>query len=302
MLMPEIAHITVCICTYKRPRYLAYLLERLANEQTASLFTFSIVVVDNDSSRSAEPAVTAFANSSVVQIEYLVEPQQGISLARNMAVRHARGEFIAFIDDDEFPGDGWLKKLFVELQERQVDGVLGPVKPRYESEPPKWVVDGRFYNRVSYPTGLVIDGSKGRTGNVLFRSAILEGETEPFRPIFRSGEDQDFFQRMISKGFVFTWCNEAMAYEWVPAIRWNRKFLIRRALLRGTVSVSDPNAQHKDIFKSILAVSIYLLLLPLAFLFSQGKFMSFLVSFFNHVGKLLALLKINVISEQYIIE
>jgi succinoglycan biosynthesis protein ExoM len=296
----ELPHISVCICTYKRAQYLAFLLERLSAEETGGLFTYSILVVDNDRSRSAEPVVAAFAKASPIEVQYVVEPCQNIALARNMAVRNGRGEFVAFIDDDEFPTEQWLKKLFTECERRQVDGVLGPVKPYYEIQPPKWVVVGGFYDRQSYPTGLVIDGAKGRTGNVLFRKAIVEGESEPFRPEFRTGEDQDFFRRMISKGYVFTWCNEAMAYEWVPPIRWNRMFLLRRALLRGTMSVLHPNVGTKDVVKSIVAVPAYIVALPFTLLISQGKFMQFLVSLFDHLGKLLALLGINPVTEQYV--
>ena len=295
-----ITHITVCICTYKRTRYLAYVLDKLSSQETGGLFTYSILVVDNDSSRSAEPIISAFAKGSQMAIQYIVEPRQNIALARNLAVRKAAGNFIAFIDDDEFPPGDWLKTLFTECGKRQVDGVLGPVKPYYEDSPPRWVVVGGFYNRVSYPTGLVIDGRKGRTGNVLIRKTVFDGEMEPFRPEFRTGEDQDFFQRMISKGFVFTWCNEATAYEWVPAVRWKRSFLLKRALLRGTVSILQSTVGFKDIVKSLVAVPAYLAILPFALCISHGKFMLYLVSLCDHIGKLLALVKINVIREQYI--
>jgi len=300
--MPEVPHISVCICTYKRTRYLAYLLGRLSQQETGGLFTYSIVVVDNDRSRSGEPLVATFAKASSIEVQYLVEPRQNIALARNMAVRNGRGEFVAFIDDDEFPANQWLWRLFTECEKRHVDGVLGPVKPHYEIQPPRWVVIGGFYDRASYPTGLVISGRNGRTGNVLFKKAIVDGDSEPFRPEFRTGEDQDFFQRMISNGYVFTWCHEAMAYEWVPPIRWKRTFLLRRALLRGTVSVLHPNVGPKDVVKSILAVPAYLVVLPLALLISHGKFMLYLVSLFNHLGKLLALLGINASTEQYVIK
>ena len=56
---------------------------------------------------------------------------------------------------------------------------------------------------------------------------------QPFNPEFRQGEDQDFFRRMIDHGHVFIWCNEAVAYEVVPPIRWKRTFMLKRALLRG---------------------------------------------------------------------
>lgn len=300
----KLPHITVCICTYKRIAYLAYLLAQLGAEQTGGLFSYSILVVDNDRSRSAERVVEDFSQTSLIETQYLVEPRQNIALARNMAVKNVRGDFIAFIDDDEFPTEHWLKTLFTECEKRHVDGVLGPVKPRYEVPPPKWVVVGGFYDRSSYPTGLVIDGGKGRTGNVLFRKAIVDGESKPFRPEFHTGEDQDFFQRMILKGYVFTWCHEAMVYEWVPPIRWSRIFLLRRALLQGvtlgTTSVLDSKVGAKDVLKSILAVPAYSAALPFALLVSHGKFMLYLVSLFVQLGKLLALVGINPIAEQYI--
>ena len=298
----EQAHICVCICTYRRADYLKYLLAKLSEQDTGGLFTYSIVVVDNDRQHSAEPVVAAFQGGSEIQVQYVVEPQQGISLARNAAIKHGRGELIAFIDDDEFPSPTWLKKLFSECTERQVDGVLGPVKPRYESKAPSWVVAGGFYDRQSYPTGLVIDGSKGRTGNVLFRRAILVNESQPFRPEFRTGEDQDFFGRMISKGYVFTWCNEAVAYEWVPPMRWRRSFLLKRALLRGAMCAGLPTTTVKDVLKSIVAISIYPVILPFAFVVSHVSFMRYLVSLCDHLGKLMGLLKINPVSEQYITE
>jgi len=297
----RLPQITVCICTYKRARYLAGLLDELALQKTEGLFTYSILVVDNDQLRSAEPVVAAFKRVSPVEVVYFVEPRQSIALARNMALHNARSEFLAFIDDDELPAKKqWLQTLFTECEMRHVDGVLGSVKPRYENQPPKWVVVGRFYDRASYPTGLVIDGTKGRTGNVLLRKSIVDGEPGPFRPEFRTGEDQDFFQRMIAKGCVFIWCHEAMAYEWVPPNRWTRRFLLRRALLRGVTSALYPSVGPKDIFKSMLAVPAYIVLLPFASVISHGKFMVYLVSLFDHLGKLLALAGLNPVTEQYV--
>src|SRR6185503_18570005 len=103
-----------------------------------------------------------------------------------------------------------------------VDGTLGPVKPYFEETPPDWVVKGKFYDRPTYPTGLVIDWRKGRTGNTLLKRGLVAGAEAPFRPDFLTGEDQDFFRRMIERGHRFVWCNEAVAYEIVPPLRWRR--------------------------------------------------------------------------------
>ena len=298
----ETKHINVCICTYKRPPFLKRLLEELGNQDTGGLFTYSIVVVDNDHLQSAKLVVDDFAIMSSIPIKYCVEPRQNIALARNKAIESASGDFVAFIDDDEFPTNRWLLTLFKTCSEYKVDGALGPVKPHFDEEPPKWVVKGKFYDRATYPTGFVIDWSKGRTGNVLLKRSIFGEETHPFRPDFLSGEDQDFFRRMIEKGHVFVWCNEAVAHEIVPPIRWKRTFMLRRALLRGAVSLLDPTFGARDIAKSLIAVPVYTAALPFALLFGHHRFMILLVKNFDHIGRLFALLGIKLVREPYVTE
>jgi len=298
----SLPHISVCICTYRRPELLRRTLNGLCGQETNGLFTYSIVVADNDHARSAEPVAAAFADSARIHVRYCVEPQQNISLTRNQAVRNADGDFIAFIDDDEFPTKRWLLTLFTTCHERGADGVLGPVKPHFDADPPRWVVDGRFYDRPSYPTGLVIDGKKGRTGNVLLKKEIFAGDACPFRPQFLTGEDQDFFRRMIEKGHVFIWCHEALAYEVVPPVRWRRDFMVRRALLRGANSLLHPSFGIVEIVKSLIAVPSYAMLLPVLLLFGQGIFMQYLVRLFDHLGKLLALVGIRPVREAYVTE
>src|SRR5947208_523071 len=75
-------HISVCICTYRRPRFLHRLLEELGKQVTDGLFTYSIVVVDNDSGRSGAKTVSRFQHNSAIQIQYLVEPTRNIALDR----------------------------------------------------------------------------------------------------------------------------------------------------------------------------------------------------------------------------
>ena len=192
--------------------------------------------------------------------------------------------------------------MFEACDKYDVDGVLGPVKPHFDEETPKWVIKGKFYERATYPTGFVIDWRKGRTGNVLLKMRLFTDGAQPFRPEFRAGEDQDFFQRMIEKGYVFIWCNEAVAYEAVPPLRWKRTFMLRRALLRGAMEPKTANFGVLDIAKSIIAVLLYTVALPFALVLGQHRFMSLLVRLFDHVGKLLALLGLDLVREPYVTE
>lgn len=295
-------HIAVCICTYKRLRFLERLLEGLARQKTNDQFTYSIVVADNDRLESARPAVEEFARHNQTRIKYCVQPQQNISLTRNIAVANAEGDYISFIDDDEFPTDEWLLTLFKAIHTYKVDGALGPVKPHYEEAPPAWVIRGKFHERPSYPTGFIIDWRKGRTGNCLLKKELFDSEKQPFNPQFLTAEDQDFFRRMIQKGHSFVWCDEAVAYETVPPIRWNRKFMLKRALLRGKVSLRHATSGGKDVLKSLLAMPAYALALPLLLVVGQHAFMKYLVKAFDHAGRLMAFVGLNPMKEQYVTE
>lgn len=294
--------ISVCICTYKRPLILGRLLKELSRQKTDGLFEYSFVVVDNDDSRTAEAVVTDFCHGSSISGKYLMEPKQNIALARNKAIENAEGDLIAFIDDDEIPTEDWLLTLFVALNKFGADGVLGPVRPHFDVEPPDWVVQGKFYERPSYSTGFVIDWKKGRTGNVLLKRSIFTAQNEPFRSEFRTGEDQDFFRRMIAKGHRFIWCEEAVAYEVVPPMRWKRTFMLKRALLQGANSRLHPSSGPLVVAKSSIAFFVYLTALPIAFFSGHSRFMTCLLRLCDHMGRLLAFLGINAIKEPYVTE
>lgn len=293
-------HICVCICTYQRPQLLRRLLEGLGTQSTEGKFTYSIVVVDNDRSRTAEPVVSDFAQASSIPIRYFVEPEQNIAMARNKAIENADGNYVAFIDDDEFPIRDWLLTLFDACRRYDVDGALGPVHPHFDEEPPRWVRLGKFWQRPTYPTGTIIDGMKGRTGNVLLKREIFPAGTEPFRPEFHAGEDQDFFTRMIEQGHTFIWCNEAVAYEVVPPMRWKRSFILKRSMFLGSFSTLHQKFGASEVAKSIIAVPLYTVILPFAAIMGHHKFMTFLSKLAYHSARILACLGIEIIKAPYV--
>jgi len=294
-------HICVCVCTFERPEYLRRLLEKLEGQCTGELFDYSIVIVDNDASQSARSIVDAFRQKAKIPCRYFVEPKQNISLARNKAIENARGEFVAFIDDDEFPEERWLLHLTDALARYNADGVLGPVSPAYDEQPPKWVLRGRFFERATHPTGYVLSWENTRTGNVLLKSQVFAPDREWFDPAFGSGgEDRDFFRRKIDKGMTFVWCNEAPVFETIPSIRWNRTVLLKRALLRGKMALNSRAPRFKSILVSLLAVGVYTALLPVFLLVGYHVFMKYLIKTCDHLGKLCAFVGIDLVKEKYV--
>lgn len=291
--------ISVCICTLKRGELLSRLLSALQNQKTEGLFTYAVVVADNDSAQSARSIVTAFSSTSGLPVTYCAEPQQNIAMARNKAIENAAGDFIAFIDDDEFPTDDWLCNLFKTHVASGADGVLGPVKPHFEVDPPAWVKRGGFFDRPAHATGYKVGWEEARTGNVLFRKSILNPAEAPFRTQFdTAGEDVDFFRRMMAQGCTFVWCNEAVAYETVPASRCNRTYLLRRALLRGSNFHKHPAHRLRNFAKSVIAVPAYALLLPVFALFGEHVFLQYLIKLLDHGSRLLAFFGISVVTQR----
>ena len=303
--MPQKHHICVCICTYKRPNLLGKMLSKLDELETGCLFDYSIVIVDNDIFESARETVETFARHSKISISYNIEPRQNIALARNKALEVSEGEFIGFIDDDEFPDSRWLLNLYVAVNRYKAAGVLGPVLPYYEKEPPKWVLKGRFFDRPTQISGQVLDWQNTRTGNALLKRAIFEEDRKWFRPELGSGgEDQDFFKRKIEQGHVFVWCAKAPVYEIVKPERWKIKVLVKRALLRGKKTPYSLGFEPKNILISVAAILIYTISLPLLFvlipLFGCDVFMKYLIKNCDHLGKILALFGIELVRDKYV--
>jgi len=293
--------ISVCICTFKRPAMLAKALEGIIAQVTDSKFTFEVVVVDNDFNRSAENTVRGIRLQTEIQIKYDCEPQQNISLTRNRAILNAEGNLIAFIDDDEFPEQNWLLEHFNALLHFSVDGVLGPVLPYHEGSPPHWLVKSNLCVRSSFPTGTPLTNLKYmRTGNVLFRRAILPADVFAFDPQFglSGGEDYDFFKRMLKRGCSFVWCDEARVLEHVPIERQKKDYYIKRALIRGVTEAEQQDFISIGTLKSIVAVFLYTLGLPFMWAAGQHIFMKYLIKDCDHAAKLLAHCGIKLVRER----
>jgi glycosyltransferase involved in cell wall biosynthesis len=270
-------------------------------QSTEDLFSFEVIVADNDSRRSGEDVIKEFQENKDQAIVYDCEPKQNISLTRNRAIRNASGNFIAFIDDDEFPSERWLLSLYKDINRYKSDGILGPVLPNFEKAPPKWVLKGRLFERPTHPTGFVLGWRNTRTGNVLLRRELFRNGHNWFDPSFGSGgEDREFFKRKIEEGHIFVWCNEAPVFETIPPARWKRTVLTKRALLRGKTARNSKDSRPENILKSACAIAVYALCLPLLFVVGHHLFMKYLIKCCDHLGKVLAFVGIDLVKEKYI--
>jgi len=133
--------LTVAICTHNRAAYLELALQSLW-AQSAAASAFDVLVVDNASS-DATPAVVERARASRPDIRYVREPKLGLSHARNRAIAETQSPVIAFLDDDAIAAPLWVERLlhcFTQLSPRPV-AVGGPIHPIWEAPRPPWLAD-----------------------------------------------------------------------------------------------------------------------------------------------------------------
>jgi glycosyltransferase involved in cell wall biosynthesis len=224
------------VLTYRRPEQLQALLPELRRQAVEQNPSAAIIVVDNDPSGSARPAVESLRLDGV---QYVHEPQPGIAAARNAALRAASSfDALVFIDDDETPDPGWLSALLSAHGRLGGAAITGPVLRTYEQEPVAWVEAARVMDRKRLPTGTVMDAAA--TNNLLLSLPHVRrhGLTFDDELGLTGGSDSLFTRQIRRTGGSIYWCDEAVVREFVPRERLTGRWTLRRGYRAGNTAVT----------------------------------------------------------------
>lgn len=227
--------VSIIIPTQRRPAPLRLAARSVFRQAGVDLKGMELVVVDNDQTPSAKSVVEALAAETALPVVYVHEPVAGVANARNAAMAAAKGDLIAFLDDDEEAPEGWLAALLTARERFDADVVFGPVRARA----PEAVTDHRayleaFFSRPGPAEAGVIDHYYG-CGDSLVRRAALPDPKRPFSPLRNhiGGEDDLLFGQMRAQGARFAWAPEAFVWEDPAPERLNLRYTIRRAFAYG---------------------------------------------------------------------
>lgn len=227
--------ISVIVPTQRRPGGLEVAVRSVLSQTGVDPADMELVVVDNDQVASAQAQVAALAQGAPFHVEYVHEPRPGVANARNAAMARARGELIAFLDDDEEAPAGWLAALLAAQVRFDADVVFGPVRGRA----PEAVAAHRpylewFFSRPGPEAAQLIDHYHG-CGDSLVRRASLPDPVRPFADARNhiGGEDDLLFGQMQAAGARFAWAPEAWVWEDPQPQRQSLAYAIPRAFAYG---------------------------------------------------------------------
>ncbi|HUZ12815.1 MAG TPA: glycosyltransferase family 2 protein [Caulobacteraceae bacterium] len=227
--------VSIVIPTQRRLQGLARAARSTFAQQGVDPAGLELVVVDNDAVASAAGVVEALAAEAPFAVRYVHEPAAGVANARNAGVAAARGELIAFLDDDEEASGGWLAALLDVQARHGADVVFGPVRARAD-----WLEVGHrayfehFFSRSGPSQSCDLDHYYG-CGDSLVRRAALPDRERPFSAVRNQigGEDDLLFGAMQRAGARFAWAAQAWVWEDPAPERLTLRYTALRAFAYG---------------------------------------------------------------------
>ena len=241
---------TIAICTRDRPADLHRCLDALTRTSQGH----EILVID---SCSSQPDTREVAQKFPA-VRYVREEKPGLDRARNRALREARNEIVAFIDDDAIPDPHWSTNLFKNFDDPHVGCVTGLTMPlELETEAQEafeaYCTFSRGFEYKVYDWSILHPIGAGRVGvgtNMALRRSALaqvgffDEALDSGTPTFSGGET-DMFSRLLAGGYQIVYDPSALNWHrhrrtWLELQRtiygygvgvyafWTRKFLVDR--------------------------------------------------------------------------
>lgn len=138
--------ISAIICTHNREQYLGAAIDSLLAQ---TLDSYEIIVVDNASTDGSADIVKARLDDSPnpcggSRVRYVYEPKLGLSIARNTGANEAKGQILAYLDDDAEASREWLAELVTVFDTQEKVAIAGGkitlIWPP-QAQPPRWLSD-----------------------------------------------------------------------------------------------------------------------------------------------------------------
>jgi glucosyl-dolichyl phosphate glucuronosyltransferase len=276
--------ISIIICTYNRYHYLEKSLASLEN-QTFGKDNFEILIIDAGSTDNPPDRIKKFAEN--LPILFFSAPQAGLSETRNIGIKNASGDILAFLDDDALADPEWLEQIHQSFQSTRyrICACGGKSLLLPEIPLPPWLDTGmlQFMGQLDYgDTGFFMDASQQNPVglNMAFRKRTFD-HLGLFNPCLgRSGgtllsnEEIDIFRKMRRNNLPIFYNPKMLVYHHVAKERITKNFFYTRYFWQGrsdAVMDADEKFSIKGFLKILFRICIRPLRLVKISLFTQFK-------------------------------
>ncbi len=259
---PDDIRISAIICTYNGERRIEAALESLF-QQAYACSRFEILVVDNGSTdATSEVCRDVMARHPEIATRYVREPRGGLSNARNRGIAEARGDIVAFLDDDAAAETAWLTNVDTMFVDHDVDAVGGKVLPVFEESRPSWLHPGLDFLVTSLDLGdEVVEFNYPRNGpcgtNMAFKRSVFDEIGHFDTALGRNqgsligAEETGIFIRMRQKGMRFVYASQCVVQHHVPKGRATKRYIRRRSYYQG-ISAARLSLAYSTFTNSVL--------------------------------------------------
>jgi len=205
--MPDI-DFTVIIPTHNREDFLS---EAIQSALDQSLPPIEIWVVDDVPSIKTENRVKEFVGKSDVQVNYLQNTKQaGASASRNLAAKNAMGEYIAFLDDDDFWSENYLESAGKEIAEKKVDVVLTGRSYYYTNQEE---IIGKIPPEIYHPEDFYLRNPGVACSNFIVNTSKFH-EIGGYNLKLKGSGDKDIFMQLMAKGCNYHVIKEPLMHKY----------------------------------------------------------------------------------------
>ncbi len=225
--------LSIIICTYNRVLFLPDALLSLT-KQTVDKREFEIIVINNNSTDATEQVSLQFEKDyPEYSFQYHIEKSQGLSYARNKGIEVAKGDLIAFIDDDAIAEPEYVAEILNVVESYpEMDSFGGKVLPIYpDKKEPAWMskyIQG-VVSKVDYgeKTG-PFDKKKYPVGcNMIFRKELFE-ELGGFNVDLKYRSDDKFiFLKLREHNKTILYAPKIIVHHNIDASRLTYDFLVK---------------------------------------------------------------------------
>lgn len=186
--------ISIIIPAYNADKFIKSTLNKLTNQ---TFKDFEIIIINDGSIDDTQKVVDNFKKNSFLNIKLINQENKGEGEARNTGLQHATGEYILFLDADDYLANDALEKLYNTLNENNADMSFSSYSYVFSNGNQKlYFHPNKIYSQEEIMKLFFRRLANPGIGNTLIKKSIIDKNNIKFEK-YKAGADNHFFRKLL---------------------------------------------------------------------------------------------------------